>query len=124
MANIMVVDDAKFSRKMLSDILVEEGHEIVVEAENAGEAVEFYEKLNPDVVTMDIVMPEVGGIDSISALKAMVKADPKAKVVIVSGMGQQDVVEEFIGAGAKDFIVKPFQPSNIADVVVSVLEND
>ena len=124
MANIMVVDDAKFSRKMLSDILVEEGHEIVVEAENAGEAVEFYEKLNPDVVTMDIVMPEVGGIDSISALKAMVKADPKAKVVIVSGMGQQEIVEEFINAGAKDFIVKPFQPSNIADVVASVLEND
>ena len=124
MANIMVVDDAKFSRKMLSDILVEEGHEIVVEAENAEEAVEFYEKLNPDVVTMDIVMPEVGGIDSISALKAMVKADPKAKVVIVSGMGQQEVIEEFINAGAKDFIVKPFQPSNIADVVANVLEND
>ncbi|RKY10724.1 MAG: two-component system response regulator [Planctomycetota bacterium] len=123
MANIMVVDDAKFSRKMLSDILVEEGHEIIVEAENAGEAVEFYEKLNPDVVTMDIVMPEIGGVDSISALKAMVKADPKAKVVIVSGMGQQDVIEEFINAGAKDFIVKPFQPSNIADVVASVLEN-
>lgn len=124
MANIMVVDDAKFSRKMLSDILVEEGHEIVVEAENAEEAVEFYEKLNPDVVTMDIVMPKVGGIDSISALKAMVKADPKAKVVIVSGMGQQNIIEEFINAGAKDFIVKPFQPSNIADVVATVLEND
>ncbi|MHC4221653.1 MAG: response regulator [Planctomycetota bacterium] len=124
MANIMVVDDARFSRKMLSDILVEDGHEIVVEAENAEEALEFYEKLNPDVVTMDIVMPEIGGIDSITALKAMVKADPKAKVVIVSGMGQQDVVEEFINAGAKDFIVKPFQPSNIADVVANVLEND
>lgn len=124
MANIMVVDDAKFSRKMLSDILVEEGHEIVVEAENAEEAVEFYEKINPDVVTMDIVMPKVGGIDSISALKAMVKADPKAKVIIVSGMGQQNIIEEFINAGAKDFIVKPFQPSNIADVVATVLESD
>ena len=124
MANIMVVDDAKFSRKMLFDILVEDGHEVVIEAENAEEAVEFYEKLNPDVVTMDIVMPEVGGIDSISALKAMVKADPKAKVVIVSGMGQQETVEEFMNAGAKDFIVKPFQPSNIADVVASVLENE
>ena len=124
MANIMVVDDAKFSRKMLFDILVEVGHEVVIEAENAEEAVEFYEKLNPDVVTMDIVMPKVGGIDSISALKAMVKADPKAKVVIVSGMGQQEVVDEFINAGAKDFIVKPFQSSNIADVVASALEND
>lgn len=124
MANIMIVDDAKFSRKILSDILVEEGHEIVAEAENGEEAVAFYEKLNPDVVTMDIVMPEVGGVDSISALKAMVKADPKAKVVIVSGMGQQEVIKEFIGAGAKDFIVKPFQPSNIADVVASVLKND
>jgi len=73
---------------------------------------------------MDIVMPEIEGIDSITALKVMMKADPEAKVVIVSGMGQQDVVEEFMDAGAKDFIVKPFQPSNIAGVVESVLERD
>jgi len=124
MANVMVVDDAKFTRKMLSDILVEEGHEIVAEAENGVEAVEFYERLHPDIVTMDIVMPEIEGIDSITALKVMMKADPEAKVVIVSGMGQQDVVEEFMDAGAKDFIVKPFQPSNIAGVVESVLERD
>jgi len=124
MANDMVVDDAKFTRKMLSDILVEEGHEIVAEAENGVEAVEFYERLHPDIVTMDIVMPEIEGIDSITALKVMMKADPEAKVVIVSGMGQQDVVEEFMDAGAKDFIVKPFQPSNIAGVVESVLERD
>lgn len=124
MANIMIVDDSKFTRKMLSDILVEEGHEVVAEAENAGEAVELYQRLHPDVVTLDIVMPEVEGVDSISALKAMVKADPKAKIVIVSAMGQHEVIEEFIQAGATDFIVKPFQPSNIAGVVASVLESN
>ncbi len=122
MANIMIVDDSKFTRKMLSDIMAEEGHEIVGEAENAEEAVELYERLKPDLVTMDIIMPEIEGTDAISALKDMVRTDPKAKVVMVSAMGQQDVVEECIQAGARDFIVKPFQPSNIAGVVESVLK--
>ncbi len=121
MANIMIVDDSKFTRKMLSDILTEKGHQIVGEAENAKEAVEFYERLKPDLVTLDIIMPEVEGTDAISALKAMVKVNPKARVVIVSAMGQQEVVEECIQAGARDFIVKPIQPSNVAGVVESVL---
>ena len=122
MANIMIVDDSKFARKILSDVLVEEGHQIVGEAENAEGAVELYQRLKPDLVTMDIIMPEIEGTDTISALKEMVKKDPKAKVVMVSAMGQQDVVEECIQAGARDFIVKPFQPSNIAGVVESVLK--
>ncbi len=121
MANIMIVDDSKFTRKMLSDILTEKGHQIVGEAENAKEAVELYERLKPDLVTLDIIMPEVEGTDAISALKAMVRVNPKARVVIVSAMGQQEVVEECIQAGAKDFIVKPIQPSNVAGVVKSVL---
>ncbi len=121
MANIMIVDDSKFTRKMLSDILTEKGHQIVGEAENAKEAVELYKRLNPDLVTLDIIMPEIGGTDSISALKSMVRANSKARVVMVSAMGQQEVVEECMQAGAKDFIVKPLQPSNVAGVVESVL---
>ncbi len=123
MANIMIVDDSKFTRKMLSDILTEGGHQIVGEAENAEEAVELYERLKPDLVTLDIIMPEVEGTDAISALKAMKRVNPKAKVVIVSAMGQQEVVEECIQAGAKDFIVKPIQPSNVAGVVESALNS-
>ncbi len=121
MANIMIVDDSKFTRKMLSDILTEKGHQIIGEAENAKEAVELYQRLKPDLVTLDIIMPEVEGTDAISALKAMVRVNPKAKVVMVSAMGQQEVIEECIQAGAKDFIVKPLQPSNVAGVVESVL---
>ncbi len=122
MANIMIVDDSKFTRKMLSDILTEKGHQIVGEAENAEEAVELYERLKPDLVTLDIIMPEIEGTDAISALKAMIRVNPKAKVVIVSAMGQQEVVEECIQAGAIDFIVKPLQPSNVAGVVESLLK--
>ncbi len=121
MANIMIVDDSKFTRKMLSDILTEKGHQIVGEAENAEEAVELYERLKPDLVTLDIIMPEIEGTDAISALKAMLRTNPNARVIIVSAMGQQEVVEECIQAGAKDFIVKPIQPSNVAGVVESVL---
>ncbi len=106
---------------MLSDILTEKGHQIVGEAENAEEAVELYERLKPDLVTLDIIMPEIEGTDAICALKAMVRVNPKARVVIVSAMGQQEVIEECIQAGAKDFIVKPLQPSNVAGVVESVL---
>ncbi len=123
MANIMIVDDSKFARKMLSDILTEKGHQIVGEAETAKEAVELYEKLKPDLVTLDIIMPEVKGTDSISALKAMKRVNPKARVVIVSAVGQQEMVEECIQAGAKDFIIKPIQPSNVAGVVESVLNS-
>ena len=121
MANILIVDDSKFMRKMLSDILTEEGHQVVGEAENAWEAVEFYKKYKPDLVTLDIIMPKVEGIDAISALKGMLKISPQAKVIVVSAMGQEEIVEEFIQAGAKDFIVKPFQPSRVVGVVKDVL---
>ena len=123
MANIMIVDDSKFMRKMLSDILTEEGHQIVGEAENAEEATELYKRLKPDLVTLDIIMPGLKEDDTTSALKSMTSVNPKAKVVIVSAMGQQEVVEECMQAGAKDFIVKPFQPANVAKVVKSALES-
>ena len=123
MANILIVDDSKFMRKMLSDILTGKGHQIVGEAENAREATEFYRQLKPDLVTLDIIMPEVAGVDSLSALQEMQKANPHVKVVMVSAVGQDEVVDECIRAGAKDFIVKPFQPSSVTGVVKSVLNS-
>ena len=121
MANIMIVDDSKFTRKMLSDIMIEIGHTIVGEAENAEEAIELYKRLKPDLITLDIIMPEVGGLDSIAALRAMKKVNPKVRIVMVSAMGQQEVIQECIDAGAKDFKVKPIQSPNVAEVVENVL---
>ncbi len=122
MARILIADDSKFMRKMLSDILTAEGHQIIGESENARETIELYKKLKPDLVTLDIIMPLVEGIETISALKAMIEENPQAKVVMVSAMGQEDVVEECIQAGAKAFIIKPFKSSNIAEVVNEVLK--
>lgn len=123
MANILIVDDSKFMRRMLSDILTENGHQIVGEAENAKEAADFYKRLKPDLVTLDIIMPEVEGRNAISVLEEMIKEDPGAKVLMVSALGQEDVVKECIRAGAKDFIVKPFQASQVAQVVESALKS-
>lgn len=121
MAKILVVDDAIFTRKLLSDILKKEGHEIVGEAENAAEAVKKYQSLKPDVVTMDIIMPETEGMNGIGAVKAIIKADKEAKIIMVSAMGQQEMIVEAIQAGAKDFIVKPFQPSNVINSINKLL---
>ena len=106
MAKILVVDDAAFMRMMLKDILIKGGHEIVGEAENGIVAVEKYKKLLPDLVTMDITMPEMEGIE---ALKLIKQDYPKARVIMCSAMGQQAMVVNAIQAGARDFIVKPFQ---------------
>jgi two-component system chemotaxis response regulator CheY len=122
MANILIVDDSKFMRKMLSDILSGEGHRILAEAENGKEAIELYKNLKPDLVTLDIIMPEVEGVDAISALNAMTKASPRGRVVMVSAMGQEKVVEECIQSGASDFIIKPFHPSDVAGTVKAVLQ--
>ncbi len=124
MAAILVVDDSKFMRQMLSDILTEGGHDVVGEAENAREALKSCERLGPDVVTMDIIMPETDGVDAISALKTMSEAIPKTKVVMVSAMGQEKVMEECRQLGAKDFITKPFQPEQIKEVVERVASGD
>ena len=123
MANILIVDDALFMRKILSDILTEEGHKIVGEAENAKEAIELYKKLKPDIVTMDIIMPEIDGINTLKAIKQILKSDKNARIVIVSAMGQQDMVVESIQAGAKDFVVKPFQRSRITESIARILRD-
>lgn len=115
---VLICDDALFMRTMLGNILKQAGFEIVGEAENGHQAVERYKELKPDLVTMDIVMPEMGGID---AVRDIVKDDPGAKILMCSAMGQQGLVVEAIQAGAKDFVVKPFQPSRVLEAVQRVL---
>lgn len=114
MARIMVVDDAAFMRMMLKDILTKGGYEVVGEAENGLRAVDKYKELTPDLVLMDITMPELDGIGAVKQIKGV---DPGAKIIMCSAMGQQAMVLESIQAGAKDFIVKPFQADRILEAV-------
>ena len=114
----LVCDDAIFMRTMISDILSQAGFEVVGEAESGLQAVEKYRELKPDLVTMDIVMPDMGGIE---AVREICKNDPDAKILMCSAMGQQALVVEAIQAGAKDFVVKPFQPSRVLEAVQRVL---
>jgi two-component system chemotaxis response regulator CheY len=103
---------------MISDILQQSGFDVIGEAETGVEAVAQYRKLKPDLVTMDIVMPDMGGID---AVREITKFDPNARILMCSAMGQQALVVEAIQAGAKDFVVKPFQPSRVLEAVQRVL---
>jgi two-component system chemotaxis response regulator CheY len=112
------VDDAAFMRMMIKDVLTKNGFEVIGEAENGKIAIERYKELNPDLVIMDITMPEMNGIDSLKGIKA---ANPAAKVVMCSAMGQQAMVIEAIQSGAKDFIVKPFQADRVCEAVRKVL---
>ncbi len=115
---VLVCDDAIFMRTMISDILSGAGYEVVGEAESGLQAIQRYRDLKPDLVTMDIVMPDMGGID---AVREIVKEDPNAKILMCSAMGQQALVVEAVQAGAKDFVVKPFQPSRVLEAVQRVL---
>jgi len=115
---VLVCDDAIFMRTMIADILGQAGYQVVGEAESGVEAVRRYQELKPDLVTMDIVMPEMGGID---AVREIVKLDPQARILMCSAMGQQALVVEAIQAGAKDFVVKPFQPARVLEAVQRLL---
>ena len=115
---VLVCDDAIFMRTLISDILSGSGYEVVGQAETGAQAVERYQQLLPDLVTMDIVMPDMGGID---AVKEITKIDPAARILMCSAMGQQALVVEAIQAGAKDFVVKPFQPARVLEAVARVL---
>lgn len=115
---ILIVDDAAFMRMMIKDILTKHGYEVVGEAENGNVAVQMYNELRPDLVTMDITMPE---LDGLGALKAIRQLDPEAKVIMCSAMGQQSMVVDAIKSGAKDFIVKPFQPDRVIAAVEKTL---
>lgn len=114
MGKILVVDDAVFMRKMISDILVKAGHEVAGEAANGKEALDRYKELKPDLVTMDITMPEMDGLQGLKNIKEF---DKDAKVLMCSAMGQQSMVIEAIQSGAKDFIVKPFQADRVIEAV-------
>lgn len=118
MPGILIADDAAFMRMMLKDILTKNGLTVAGEAVNGKDAIDKYKELSPDLVTMDITMPE---IDGITALKEIRKLDRNAKVLMCSAMGQQAMVIESIQAGAKDFIVKPFQADRVVEAVKKVL---
>lgn len=116
--NILICDDAAFMRMMIKDILTKNGYTVAGEAENGAKAVEKYTELKPDLVLMDITMPEMDGIQ---ALKKIRELDPKASVIMCSAMGQQAMVIESIQSGAKDFIVKPFQANRVLEAVRKVV---
>ncbi len=118
MAKVLIVDDAAFMRMMIKDILEKNGFEVIGEASNGLKALEIYKKEKPDVVTMDITMPDMDGIEAVKEIKNF---DPAAKVIMCSAMGQQSMVMDAIRAGAKDFIVKPFQADRVLDAVRKVL---
>lgn len=116
---ILVVDDALFMRKMLSDILTKAGYEVIGEAENGMEAYQKYKELQPDIVTMDITMPDYNGIQG---CKLIIDEFPNAKILMCSAMGQENMVIESVKAGAKGFIVKPFQPDNVVMKIQEILK--
>ncbi|MFD3157532.1 response regulator [Haloimpatiens sp. FM7330] len=117
-AKVLIVDDAAFMRMMIKDILEKNGFEVVGEANNGIQAVELYKKFEPDIVTMDITMPDMDGIEAVKAIKQI---NASAKVIMCSAMGQQTMVMDAIKAGARDFIVKPFQADRVLEAIKKVL---
>lgn len=115
---VLIVDDAAFMRMMIKEILSKNGYTVVGEASDGAQAVEKYKELGPDLVTMDITMPEMDGI---AALKEIRKIDSNARVIMCSAMGQQAMVIDAIQAGAKDFIVKPFQADRVLEAIKKTL---
>jgi two-component system chemotaxis response regulator CheY len=115
---VLVVDDSSFMRSILKDIIQKDPYICVGEAGNGHEAVAQYAQLHPDIVTMDIVMPEMDGIEAVKAIRAQ---DPQARIVMVSAMGQQSLVIDAIQAGARDFIIKPFQPPRVLEALKRVM---
>ncbi|AQM59168.1 two-component system response regulator [Clostridium baratii] len=118
MINILIVDDAAFMRMMIKDILEKNGFNVIGEASNGLEAIELYKKEKPDIVTMDITMPKVDGIEAVKLIK---EYDNEAKIIMCSAMGQQAMVMDAIRAGAKDFIVKPFQADRVIEAINKVV---
>lgn len=119
MPTVLVVDDALFMRVAVSNMFKEWGFEVVGEASNGKEAVELYKKLQPDLVTMDITMPVMSGLD---AVKQIIPAFPNAKIIMITALGQQRIIVEAIENGAKDFVTKPFEPNQLKMVVDNILD--
>jgi two-component system chemotaxis response regulator CheY len=119
MSRILIVDDAKFMRMTLSNILIKAGHEVIGEGENGEQGIRLFRELKPDIVTMDITMPVMSGLE---AVKQITTEFSDALVIMCSAMGQQKMVVEAIEAGAKDFIVKPFDENRVIEAVSRVLD--
>jgi two-component system chemotaxis response regulator CheY len=118
MGTVLIVDDASFMRAVLKRIILQSGNEVVAEAGNGDEALNQYQQAKPDLVLMDIVMPPGPKTkDGIDALKQIMTANPEAKIVMCSSMGQQVLIADSLKAGAKDFVVKPFQPQKVMEVL-------
>ncbi len=115
---VLFVDDSAFMRGILKGIILKEPFILAGEAENGKQAVEQFQALQPDLVTMDIVMPEMDGIDAVKSIRAN---HPEARIIMVSAMGQQSMVIEAIQAGARDFIIKPFQPPRVHEALKRVM---
>jgi two-component system chemotaxis response regulator CheY len=115
---ILLVDDAAFMRKVIKDTLSKNGYTELFEAVDGADAVEKYSEVNPDLVIMDITMPNMDGLEALKAIKAK---DPNASIVMCSAMGQESMVMDAVRSGAKDFIVKPFKPDRILKTVTTVL---
>jgi len=116
---VLIVDDAQFMRMMLRDILSKNGFDVIGEAETGDEAVEKYRELTPDLVTMDVIMPQTDGIN---AVKEIMKDHPHARIVMCSAMGQQTLVEEALSHGARDYIIKPFSPGKVVETMNRVAQ--
>lgn len=116
MKKVLIVDDAAFMRVSIKNMLSKNGYEVVGEAENGKIAIQKFQDLSPDVITMDITMPEMDGL---SSLKKILSVDPNANVIMISAMGQESMVREAVLSGAKGFIVKPFKE----DVIIAALNN-
>ncbi|HII02211.1 TPA: response regulator [Methanosarcinaceae archaeon] len=121
MARIMIVDDAEFMRMVIRDILVKQGHEVAAEVADGECAIQKYQEVKPDLVLMDIILPDIEGTKT---LQKLLDLDPEAKVVMCSSLGQKAVVMESIKIGAKDFIVKPFEPDKVLEVIKKVIGSD
>lgn len=117
MARVLIVDDASFMRMAIKDIITKAGHEVVAEANNGNAAVNKYKEVKPDIVTMDITMPEMNGIEAVKAIRQF---DPEANIIMCSAMGQQAMVVDAVKAGAKDFIVKPFDKDKVLESLQKV----
>jgi two-component system chemotaxis response regulator CheY len=117
--SVLVVDDSALIRANIKDVLAREGYQVVAQAANGAEAVALYQQHKPDLVTMDVVMPEMSGVE---AAAKIVDADPDATIIMVSAMGQQALVIEALQAGAKDFVIKPFQAARLMQAVERALE--
>jgi len=116
----LIVDDALFMRNYIKGILERIDFEVCGEASSAPEAVEKYKELKPDLVTMDIIMPQIENLDGVGAVKEIINVDPKANIIVISAVGEEPVVKEVLACGAKTFLVKPFKPDRLIDAVHSL----